>query len=249
MILLECAYPDWILKWIDLCKYPLSQLITAGLGELLWSIVYILVIRDAIRLKYVQIPGQIVSLNLAWEFLAAFAFHSIAGKLMNYGFILWFGMDVVIFGLTLRYGQRQVDQGLQEKYFNVIVIGTLFMALTLFYLYFDEGPLEQHYAMAAFMINLIMSAQFLTNLLRLGVSKFMSMKVAWIKMLGTAITTVSVLLSNNPLGVVIAMGIFIFILDIAYIILLKKQKEANRKILVMTKDKETFKKAFAKKIG
>lgn len=228
MLLLDCSYPEWILKWIDLCKYPLPQLITAGLGELLWAIVYILVIRDAIRNKYVQIPGGIVAVNLAWEFLAGFVYPPLAGKLMSLGFQLWFGMDLIIFALTLRYGHRQLPPGESIRYYKTIIVSIFATALLLMYLYFDQGSLEQHYSIAAYLINLFMSAYFLLNLIQLKVWKFMSETVGRLKMLGTAITTISVLISKDPLEVVVAMGFVVLALDILYIVVLRKEKRTNR---------------------
>ena len=75
-----------------------------------------------------------------------------------------------------------------------------------------------------------MSSQFLIYLTRLNVWKFMSERVAWLKMLGTAITTVSVLISKDPLYVVVAMGFIVFALDILYIIVLRREKKANMKV-------------------
>lgn len=227
MLLSDCHYPEWILKWIDLCQYTIPQLIASGLGEVLWTVVYILVIRDALKKKYVQLPATIVAANLAWEFLAGFVFPSPAGKLMGLGFQIWFAIDVVIFALVMKYGRKQLPSDEQVKYFPYIIISISVMTLILLYLYFIEGSIIEHYSIAAYLINLIMSAQFLMNIMRLSVVKFMSRKVAWAKMLGTGITTVAVLLSKDPQLVVIGMGIFVFAADVLYIIALHKAKKAG----------------------
>ena len=104
-------------KLFNTVDYTVPQLILFGIAAAYWVWVYIVVIRDIIKNKFVGIPVLAVCSNISWEFLWSFVFYTNMGALFEWGYRAWFILDVFIFYSILRYGKMQFTDPALKKYF------------------------------------------------------------------------------------------------------------------------------------
>src|SRR6516165_12611508 len=107
--------------FVNTKDYSPAQLILFGLAAAYWVWVYIAVIRDIFKYKFVGIPVLAVCANIAWEFLWSFKFYTNMGALFEWGYRAWFILDVFIFYSVFRYGKVQFTDKRLQKFFPLIV--------------------------------------------------------------------------------------------------------------------------------
>lgn len=229
--------------WLNYNDYSVFELTLALVGSILWVAAYILLIKDARKHKFVEMPFFIACGNFAWEILYAFEFD----KYINLGYIYvlgykaWFFLDVYIFYLLNKYGREQTDNPFIKKHFVKINFGLLAMFLITIYLWVQNGWDNTPFnAVAvdgnmssvilgtntAFFLNLGISILYValyTNRYKKGY--YFSKLNGICRWLGTGLFTIlfwSVDPENNLLHV---LGVFIFCIDAFYIYLLYTLKQ------------------------
>jgi len=216
--------------WFNTQDYTPAQLILFGIAALYWVWVYIVVIIDIRKYKFVGIPVLAVCANIAWEFLWSFKFYTNMGAAFEWGYRAWFMLDVYIIISVIRYGKIQFSDIQLKKNFLLIVIFAFLCwvagiyALTIQY----EDPIG---AVSAYLVNAHMSALYILLILKFPAEKSLSISTAWHKMLGTALTSVFCFWVFPGAYFMLTMTVITFVLDMAYIYLVTSKK---KKALVRT---------------
>lgn len=215
------------------------------LSGLCWSIVYIEVIRLGFKYKTYGIPLFALALNICWEIMYGFLGFSPGSsqKIIN---IIWSCLDLVIVYTFFAYGYQFFPKGFSKKQFiawGILVFGSSFILQLLFYYqFYDNGE-----GFSAFLQNVIMSVLFISMLTTRSNTDGQSMTVAISKWIGTAAATLSVFLSQpsnenyangapsdcficlpNWTLFLVILGIFCFVFDVIYIILLKRKIQQEK---------------------
>lgn len=196
--------------------YTPSQLILFGIAALFWVVAYILVIRDVFRYQYVGIPAAAVVANFAWETLWSLVFYTNMGSLFEWGYRIWWILDIFIVGSVIRYGAKQTDNPLTQKFFTpIIVAGILFWIGGIYWITLQWGnPIG---ARSAYIVNVQMSILYIFLLWKQPEQMSLSRVIAWCKMLGTALTTVFCFMVWPTDYFMLYLGVITFVLDMLYI--------------------------------
>lgn len=208
--------------WINTRDYSVSALIWNGIGCLFWVVTYAALVMEIIKRKYVEMPFFIAAGNIAWEFIWSAFYHPDTGKLYSLSYQGAFLMDVFIFISVLRFGYKQVDIPVIQKNFKLIAICLLLMWIPLNYFFVKQGFDTAIGANSGYILNIIISLLYPILLLRSDPRNF-SRIVAWSKFLGTGFITVSMFIIYPENYFVQILGVYCFILDLSYAIVLNKK--------------------------
>ena len=208
--------------WINFKEYTPTQLIWNGIGCFFWCITYIVLIKNSLKTKFVEMPFVIAAGNIAWEFVWSFYFHPTTGTLYSLSYQACFVLDIFIFAMIVKYGAKQIDIPIMKKYFKPILFGVLFMWIPLNYFFVKQGFDTPIGANSGYILNLIISMIYPLLLFRTK-PQYFSQTVAWCKFIGTGCITVSMFLIYPSNYFVQLLGVACFILDLSFSILLMKQ--------------------------
>lgn len=218
--------------FINLQDYTVADHLLFAIGCFLWVIVYILVIRNIHRYKYIEIPLVAVSLNFAWEFLWSWVFMSNMGDLYVWGYRAWFFLDCYIVYSTFKYGWKQLTPGFHKNSVKFLLplawVGWVII-LYFFTVKFDY-PQSGMGGYGGYWCNLVMSAIYISLMLRTDDLNNFSFANAILKWLGTFLVTLFCFNHVQWRGqwFLYSLGTATAILDIIYIYLLyTRKKKAN----------------------
>ena len=221
--------------WLNYKDYSVIELTLALVGSILWVWAYVLLILNARKYKFAEMPFFIACGNFAWEILYAFVFssHINLGYVYVIGYRAWFFLDIYIFYLINKYGRKQTDNPFIQKHFTKVMIGLLGMFLIIIYLWVKNGWDNTPFDAPA--VNGHMSAVILgTNtayFLNLGISilyvalytskyqkgYYFSKLNGICRWLGTGLFTILFWLVDPANDLLHALGVFIFCIDAFYI--------------------------------
>lgn len=177
-----------------------SELVTAGapnwavvlsfVGDLLWTVVYILAIRLGVKARTYAIPMVAIGLNVNWEVVHTIV-HPPALFANLVANLIWLGFDLLIVLQLIRYGRGSQRIEPVRRFFAVVIVGTLAMALAghiTFYTHITANSIfpDKDGVVSAFVINLVMSILFVSMYFGRPDGEGLSKPIAWLKMLGTA---------------------------------------------------------------
>jgi hypothetical protein len=226
-------------------RWPLYQLETGepfdmaawynwvgAVGAACWLAAYVLVIVLCRKQTTYGVPLVAICLNCTWELMDSFF---LPDPVPVWVLIdrSWFLVDVLIVSQLLRFGKKeQIWQEVQKAFFVIV-------ALTLGFAFIGQYAWVTTFhdtlgIILAFVINLVMSALYLPfYFTRRNSGHGLSLPVAWLKMIGTALSSIQchfliplihpVAPSTTHLGpyaFLHFMFVACFVLDVAYIVLL-----------------------------
>jgi hypothetical protein len=207
----------------NLKDYTVAEHATFAIGCLLWVFTYFIVIRNIVKKQFVEIPIVAVCANFAWEFLWSFFFRTDMGEIYVWGYRIWFFLDCfIVYGL-FRYGVKQVVHPLFVKHYHLIVAICLVAWGALLYFYIEkwDAPVTHMGANSGYILNVMMSALFITFYLRYAQPSSFSALSAWFKGVGTILITIFCFLHFGD-GFLLSMCVITGILDVIYIYLIHK---------------------------
>jgi hypothetical protein len=190
--------------------------LAGGVG---WFATYMTILYVSWRDRTYAMPMLAMVTNLSWEFLFTFIYPDVGGRLQEGINIVWFGLDLVILSLFLRFWRADFPEALKPHLWLVLA------GCTAFSVALQVGIVEQFgklygSAYTAYGANLLMSALFLALLLRRGDSRGQSVWIGVFKMLGTLGASISQYLYDPTTTALNVMYLEIFLLDALYLGLL-----------------------------
>lgn len=191
--------------------YAILQIATG----LLWSITYILIIRQGFKDKTYGMPMAAICANISWEFIFSFLYPH--GGLQNIIIIVWFVLDVFIAYQYLKFGPKKF---LYSIFFLTIALCSWIIIASVY----EFSDFEGKYA--AFSQNLMMSILFISLLFKRGNAKGQSIYIAVFKMIGSLIPAiVFYFYFKSELIAVLSLGTFVF--DLIYVVFLHEKNRRN----------------------
>ncbi|MES2766554.1 MAG: adenylate/guanylate cyclase domain-containing protein [Bacteroidota bacterium] len=218
--------------WFNTTDYTIFELSLTLLGSVLWVILYIEIIRNAQRHRFIEMPLYVIAGNFAWEFIYSFPFspYNNLGEVYLWGYRAWFFLDIYIVILGLRYGYKQFEKEIFRKN-----IKPLFFTLVAFWLLFiwsfgvsgfDNMPVHGDGSArlggtSAYILNLIISAGYLFLFLNYRDRYHFATHVGWLKIFGTGCFSLFFALTDSHNIFLLTLAAAVFVLDALYIILRK----------------------------
>jgi hypothetical protein len=204
--------------WLNLDKYTPAQLLLNGAGCGAWVVAYVALLVEIWRRKYVEMPALVAGANIGWEFVWSWIDKPDTGLLYLWMYRAAFLLDVGIFACLLLYGRKQpLPTAMRRHFAPIAVLNALAWGL-LCYLFAAEGydtPIGAH---SGYVINVFLSASALLMFLRADDRTVFSPVIAWSKMLGTGLITVSLFLIYPHGRFVQSLGAICLILDVTCIV-------------------------------
>jgi hypothetical protein len=209
-----------------------------AVGAVCWLIAYVLVIIQGKRQASYGVPLVAVCLNFTWELMDSF-FLPDPVPIWTIIDRAWFLVDLLIVSQLVRFGRAEQIWPEVRRAFALIVPVTLCLAFVGQYAWVTTFH-DTLGILLAFVINLVMSALYLPFYFKRRQSGHgLSLPVAWLKMLGTALSSVQCYFliplihpvepSTTKLGPY-AFFHFLFVacfaLDVLYIVLLTQGSRA-----------------------
>ncbi|MDC1068119.1 hypothetical protein OAQ99_03050 [Candidatus Kapabacteria bacterium] len=199
-----------------------------GIGCIFWLITYITYIKNIFKEKFVEIPFIVVCLNISWEFIWSFVFGNSVGEYLGLGlqigYALWFFFDCVIFYGLLKYGYKQFNMPMMKN--NAKLWAWLFVlfGLVFFYTFNISGYDTEIGTISAYLDNLVISSAYIILFMNSSNKKLFSKGVAWYKMLGTGLISLSLVMHWSENYFLIFITSVVLILDIYYIFIINKYR-------------------------
>jgi hypothetical protein len=213
-----------VLKWIRFDLYSPLDVALILAGTVLWCVAYFIIVRNAFKNKFVDMPIAAGAANIAWEFVWAFMVVTDMGLLFVYGLRVWFLMDILILYTTFKYGSKQI---LNKRLAGAFVWTEPFVLIAwgfLFWFFIKEGYDTSMGATSAYVITTIMEFVYITTFLNHD-QKYFSFHVAWTK--GVANFLMTLFVFNHyaeGMWFLKTMTIIVTVLDIIYIVMVAKAK-------------------------
>lgn len=204
------------------------------LSGLCWTIVYIDSIRVGFRDKSYAMPFWALSLNIAWEFLHfAYGLKNAGTSPQTIVNGIWAGFDIVLLVTYFKFGKSFFPMFLHAKWFIPYSIAVLAACFVIQFFFIDEFGVAYGATYSAFLQNLLMSVLFINMFVLRKGSSGQSLTIAICKWIGTLapVITFGILGHDSlkgPSNLVLAVGAFIFIADLVYILMLVKDKNTAK---------------------
>ena len=222
--------------WINTVRYSVPALIISGLGCILWLVAYVTILYRGWKYRFIEIPAAAVVANVSWEFMWSFPYRGDTGWLMEAGYRGWVFLDfVIVYGL-FKYGDSQVATPSLRKYLRPAIVLGIASWSTFIYYFVREGYDMSMGATSAYIINVMMSAVYITMLWTHPERAFSAL-IGWTKGLGTACFSVFMVMA--PLhryqedvlaekGFLLSLCLVTLLLDAIYIVALHNRSPERR---------------------
>lgn len=226
-----CSEYPQLSRYINLCDYSVIEIILVLAGTLFWIAAYYIIIRNAFRNKYVEMPVVAGAANVAWEFTWGFLLVTDLGLVFVWGLRIWFFMDLLILYSLMKWGMKQYKDPQLVRVFRPITLLQVLVWIPT-YLYFDHGGYDTPMgATSAYVICVLMAVLYFTSFVGTPNKSFYSPWVAWMKWLGNTAMLVFVFLHYPDLRFLQIMTLVVFAFDLWYLILVLRHRRASSSVV------------------
>lgn len=208
----------------NLTDYSVLEHVFFLTGCFMWVVVYLIVIRNIKRFKFIEIPMVAICANFAWEFLWSWVFLTDMGLVYVWGYRVWFILDCFILFSVFRYGYKQLVN-MPKKSYLPLLVGGLMASFLLLYFYIQQydWPISKMGAYSGYVLNVMMSALYISLFLRMKNKAMFSLWGAWLKGVGTVLISVFCFLHfDDPF--LLSMCVVTAVLDATYMVTFYKAK-------------------------
>lgn len=218
-------------RLLNLTDYTTFELILNLTATSLWAVAYIVILRNGIRHRFIEMPALAGVGNISWEVLWSTVFLPNMGMLIVWGVRVWLVLDIVIVYFILRRGRLQWLNPVSRRHFIPFAIGMMIIWLGFFYTFTSAGFDTPVGARSALILNLVMSCLYLSMGTRLDLIRFMSPAAAILKGLGTAFFTAFVFVGTPDDHISMVLGSAVFVVDCTYTWHLIRLRRGDREAL------------------
>jgi hypothetical protein len=218
-------------RFLNLTDYTAFQMFLNIAATSLWAIAYIVILRNGLRNKFIEMPVLAGVGNISWELLWSTVFVPNMGLLIIWGVRVWLLIDVIIVYDILRRGRLQWLNPVSRRHFIPFAVGAMVIWLGFFYTFTSAGFDTPVGARSALVLNLVMSCLYLSMGTRLDLIRFMSPAAAILKGLGTAFFTAFVYVGTPDDRISIWLGTAVFVVDCTYTWHLIRLRSGNAEAL------------------
>jgi signal transduction histidine kinase len=225
MKLLHSVFPSGI---------SLETFIFAIIGNICWIAIYVLLVKNARKNQFIEMPFFLVVGNMVWEGLYGFVLpvESSLSPVLQWGTKGWFILDCFIFAFALKYAKNSISTPLVLDHIKIISLALILLWGTMVYaIAYDGGPVvgmnAQHVmdkgfireGKSAFLLGIMISVTYVFEYLRLYDKQVFLPSVAWLKLIGNAAATIAIAFYRPFNEFLVVLGVLTFIADVVYIVL------------------------------
>ncbi|OXM57562.1 hypothetical protein CFP71_06985 [Amycolatopsis thailandensis] len=222
---------------VDIACVPYStlQIGLFSLGCVLWGMAYLLLLRNSLRNRFVEMPIVAACSNLAWEFAWAWLFEVDLGMAFTWAIRGWFLLDLVIFVLVLRHGRKQLRDPRGRGSVAVQLLVTAVVFAVLYTTLINQGLDNGMGAVSAYIAQLFISVLYYTLALRPDMpTALFSTAFGYLRTAGSAVMTVFMLLHYPESYFLLSMALLSAALDVGYLVLFNRKKRAEKRAEPLT---------------
>ena len=208
--------------WFDTTNYEPFQIALFLAGAVLWIVVYIVVIRDIVKLKVVAIPLVAICLNFGFEVTTSFFFVPDMGKTLVVAYWAWMLLDVFIVYAMFRFGWKQLRvQTIKDALPWLLPVGVV-MGQFLQYFFITKYDLPMA-PLSGYIISLVMTMLFL-GLIFLPGDQGQSLTIGWCKFFGNLLISIMFFTKFPDNYFLVTLFISVALFDVWYILLLNMRR-------------------------
>ena len=209
---------------LNLTDYTAPQLTLYVTGAWLWVVAYVIYIRNGFKYRVVEMPAFAAAGNIGWELCYALIFTANLGTLSVYAHKAWFLLDIAIFWLVLRYGQKQTDVPFLQKWWVAACIFTAVCSGVFYGAFVKQGFDVGSTIQSAYICQLPISFLYIPLMLRQKTLTGYSMWTAWTRTLGTGLIGVFAFMRYPDLPFLLSMAVISTLVDFIYIYLFTQRR-------------------------
>jgi hypothetical protein len=216
---------------LNLKDYSVTEHVFFATGCILWVIAYLAVIFKIRTKQFIEIPIIAVCANFTWEIIWSFIFNTDMGLIYVWGYRLWFFLDCyIVYGL-FKYGMKQVDIEPIKQHYGKILVGIMIglFIIQYYFIALYDVPTTRMGALSGYAINIIMSACYITLILRMKSVEGFSYLAGWCKGLGTFLIAIFCFMHFTDLFL-LNLCVMTAILDGIYVAILTKRLRAEKSL-------------------
>ncbi len=208
--------------WFDTANYEPYQIALFLTGAALWIVVYIVAIRDIIKLKVVAIPMVAIFLNFGFEVTTSFFFVPDMGKTLVVAYWAWMLLDIFIVYAVFRYGWKQITaQTVKAALPWLIPVGVVTgLFLQYFFITTYDLPMAP---LSGYIISLVMTMLFVGLLFAPG-EQGQSLIIGWSKFLGNLLISIMFFTKYPENYFLLTLYISVALFDVWYIWILQNRR-------------------------
>lgn len=222
-----CSTHPQFTKYINFCDYSEVDVALIFIGTILWIAAYLLIIYNAFKKQFVEMPVIAAAANVAWEFSWSFLIRTNLGLVFVWGLRAWFFIDLVILYCILKWGSKQYRDSYFRRYFSIVTISQVLFWIPIYYYFYKEGYDEAMGATSAYLICVLMAALYVTSFIGSDYKEHYSYKVAWLKGLANTSMTLFVFHHYSDKHFLQLMTLIVLLLNIWYIVIVARYR-ANK---------------------
>lgn len=217
--------PHHFLNFVDsqCVPYTWFQLFLFAGGCLMWVVAYGIIVRNAFKLRFVDMAAIAGFSNFAWEFVWSIPFQTDMGWFLVWTYRAWWLLDIVIIWKTLQLGGDLYRDGLVKRHFKAFGLSCIAGFGLIYFFFVKQGLDESIGATSAYICQLLLSWTCLWTLMANPEERRFSPWVAWLKAYGTAMNTVFMVIHYPDNHLVHVLGTISFLMDNLYILILHRR--------------------------
>ena len=147
--------------WLNTAKYSGPMLLLFGVGCFFWVVAYVGTLLTIRSRRYVEIPAAAVVANIAWEFVWGFVFQTDMGMLFQWGYRIWFFLDVFITWSLFRYGPQQIVNATLRRWFAPAAAFGIAAWTAMLYFFVKQNFDLPYGGTSGYILNVMMSALYI----------------------------------------------------------------------------------------
>jgi hypothetical protein len=208
--------------WFDTTNYKPFQIALFLTGALLWVLVYIVVIRNIVKLRVVAIPLVAICLNFGFEVTKSLFFVPDMGKALVVAYWAWMLLDIFIVYSMFRYGWKQIRMSMIKDALPWLLPFGVVAGQFLQYFFITTYDLPMA-PLSGYIISLVMTMLFVGLLFTPG-EQGQNLTIGWSKFIGNLLISVMFLSKYPDNYFLLMLYIAVAIFDVWYIRLLYKRR-------------------------
>lgn len=191
--------PSHWFNWVDInCDpYTYYQLIVFATGCLMWVIAYGIMLRNAIKFKFIEMAAVAGISNFAWEILWGTIFNTDMGQFFVWTYRAWLIFDLFIVYHLFKYGHKQCRDPLIRANFKWLLGLAGIFWLGIYGLLYRQGYDTSIGSVSAYICQFTISILCLYLIHNVKTLYGFSWNIAWLRSIGTGLVSLF-MISHYP---------------------------------------------------
>lgn len=212
--------PSSWLNWVDLncVPYTYYQVAVFATGCLMWVVAYAIMLRNAIKFKFIEMAAIAGISNFAWELLWGTIFTTDMGLFLVWTYRAWLIFDCFIIYQLFKYGHKQIRHPWIRAHFKSLLTVTGVFWLGIYGLLKVQGYETPIGSVSAYICQFVISILCLYLIINVKTLYGFSWHIAWLRGVGTGLVSLF-MFSHYPENYFVHfLCVFSGICDLTYMI-------------------------------